>query len=876
LAILPKFSRKTTHILIYLIYPVYLILSIRCRTILSPQLTIFTICAKIYWMENFREFLRSKRNLASLLVLAFIALSLPLGLYLLKQQQTYKSSAAGELIALAEGPCIETINGKKVAVCNTIPLKLYNPFATTSASPSTSASSSASPSSPDTTSKLFTPRDPVLRVNQFNSTAIQAALNQIKDSGGAVYLPAGTYTITEKIRMFSNTTLFGDGIDQTILQLDPSLLTNEDGILGNDTNYGHKNIVVRDLTLKGLGQESGALQCCVGIKLRQLDGGLFYKIKVEGFSWHGIWMVYKQQNATSGGSDTVKNVRISNSQIINNKGNGIAIDSPSSENVVDMNTFSGNNSGTGEDNYLKSGGAISLSMDEDGAVSQNKILNNSVTNNGFRGISVMARNNITAIAQKVIPNNAICNNIVQNNGEHSIVDANSEDSIYIANQISGDNGKVYTGAFPYYDQSITRWDNTPGNTSTAMIEDESPSATNPDCKIKDKLQTIPAAPTKPAAHIQSKSVLAFLPHFVAQAQTATPSASNSPSPVASAPATTSYRLAETQAGLSSASWISYNSSPIVTNFTVSNTPGTKEIWVQFINPSGQSLTDHIPAFELLPPSPTISGVNCTMDITNKNLKVTVTGTNLGLTKGTVTANGTAMEVASWDNSTIVGLLTSSTIPTTGQKYSVIVKRADLLQSTAQTCQVNTSAVSLGARVFCRAPGKFDVSNVVVTIAPLETPDKKVEETVTIDKDGVIQGIKTKLQIGQQYIITAKAPKTLRRNTTITAQEGTTVVNTNDGKPFILPIGDIAPSTPDGQINGLDRAELVKQWRVLSSSASGTLTADFNQDNKVNSIDWACMKYDFNSKDDVPGNTTGSSYTNGLNVSTGQGSAIFSF
>jgi hypothetical protein len=577
--------------------------------------------------------------------------------------------------------------------------------------------------------------------------------------------------------------------------------------LANDTNYGHKNIVVRDLTLKGLGQESGLLQCCVGIKLRQLDGGLFYKIKVEGFSWHGIWMVYKQQNATSGGSDTVKNVRISNSQIINNKGNGVTIDSPSSENVIDNNTISGNNSGTGEDNYLKSGGAVSLSMDEDGAVSQNKILNNNISNNGFRGISVMARNNITAIAQKVIPNNAICNNIVQNNGEHAIVDANSEDSIYIANQISGDNGKVYTGSFPYYDQSITRWDNTPGNTSTAMIEDESPTASNPDCKIKDKLQTIPAAPTKPEAYVQTKTILSLLPHFevkaLAASMSATPSASVAPSGA-------SYRLAETQEGLAQANWVSYTSSPIVTNFSVSNTPGPKQIWVEFRSPAGQVITDHLNAFDLLAPAPVVTGVNCTLDLTNKNLKIQVLGTNLGAQKGTLTANGTTLETASWDNTTVVGLLTT-TATQTGQKYSVIIRRADTLQSTAQSCQVNTSTISLGARVFCRAEGQFDVSNVKVTIAPIETPEKTIEETATIDKDGTIQGIKTKLQSGKQYIISAKGPNTLRRNTVVTAQEGTTVANTSDGKPFILPIGDIAPSTPDGQINGLDLPDDLKRF-----------------------------------------------------------------
>ncbi len=223
---------------------------------------------------------------------------------------------------------------------------------------------------------------------------------------------------------------------------------------------------------------------------------------------------------------------------------------------------------------------------------------------------------------------------------------------------------------------------------------------------------------------------------------------------------------------------------------------------------------------------------------------------------------------------MVGLL--STPAQEGQKYTILLKRADSLESVPQSCQVNTAALSLGARVFCRAEGQFDISNVDVTIAPLSDPAQKISEKATIDKDGIIQGIKTKLQVDQQYIISVKAPKTLRRNTIITASSGTTVANTKDGKPFILPIGDIAPSTPDGQINGLDRSELVKQWRVLSSSSSAALTADFNRDNKVNSIDWACMKYDFNSKDDDPANPSGSVYTNGLNFSTGQGSLIFSY
>jgi hypothetical protein len=166
-----------------------------------------------------------------------------------------------------------------------------------------------------------------------------------------------------------------------------------------------------------------------------------------------------------------------------------------------------------------------------------------------------------------------------------------------------------------------------------------------------------------------------------------------------------------------------------------------------------------------------------------------------------------------------------------------------------------------------------VSNVKISFAPAETPEEKVEETAVIDKDGIVQGLTTKLQAGQQYLVSIDAPNSLRRNAVITVQDGTTVINAPDGKPFILPIGDIAPSTLDGEINALDRAELVKQWRTLDSSASGTLTGDFNRDKKVNSIDWACMKYDFNTKDDDP-TSTGSTYSRGTNFSAGQNSIIF--
>jgi hypothetical protein len=77
-----------------------------------------------------------------------------------------------------------------------------------------------------------------------------------------------------------------------------------------------------------------------------------------------------------------------------------------------------------------------------------------------------------------------------------------------------------------------------------------------------------------------------------------------------------------------------------------------------------------------------------------------------------------------------------------------------------------------------------------------------------------------------------------------------MVSSAEGGPFILPIGDIAPKTgPDGKINTADRSELTVQWRVLGTQNTAR-TGDFNKDTKVNSVDWACMRYDFNKEDEV--------------------------
>jgi hypothetical protein len=73
---------------------------------------------------------------------------------------------------------------------------------------------------------------------------------------------------------------------------------------------------------------------------------------------------------------------------------------------------------------------------------------------------------------------------------------------------------------------------------------------------------------------------------------------------------------------------------------------------------------------------------------------------------------------------------------------------------------------------------------------------------------------------------------------------------------------------------LDRSELIRQWRILgqSNQNDNRLTGDFNRDTRVNSIDWACMNYDFGAEDDplptsVPQPASGSIHIPGGESST---------
>lgn len=312
------------------------------------------------------------------------------------------------------------------------------------------------------------------------------------------------------------------------------------------------------------------------------------------------------------------------------------------------------------------------------------------------------------------------------------------------------------------------------------------------------------------------------------------------------PGTSFYKVAETEAGLASASVLPYTTPGLIHDFAFSSgTPGVRQIWAEFIGANGSVRREHIPV-EIIDPAPQITSLDCSLDISKQNLKITLNGARLGAGSGKVTVDTKDAQILSWSDKQVTANIKPEGNLDDGKLFKVVMRRSDGTALPEVSCQVGTTLISLGARLFCREPGKFDLSGVKITL--VDENGNKVDEEVTVDSAGIIKNLKTKLQVGKLYAISVKAPYSLRKNAQFTAASGTNVISPDDGKPFILPVGDIAPVIlQDGKINTLDRSEIVRQWSILGTT---TKSGDFNRDTKVNSIDWACMRYDFNAEDEA--------------------------
>jgi len=126
----------------------------------------------------------------------------------------------------------------------------------------------------------------ILSVNDFGAkgdgvsndyAAIQSALNAI--SGTArLFIPRGTYVISQELKIGSNSYIYGEGIDTSIIRLSSTatasqnVLTNSQNTRSYLTNQGNENIVIKDLTVDGNNSRfSGSYSpgtntngCCIG------------------------------------------------------------------------------------------------------------------------------------------------------------------------------------------------------------------------------------------------------------------------------------------------------------------------------------------------------------------------------------------------------------------------------------------------------------------------------------------------------------------------------------------------------------------------------------------------------------------------------------
>lgn len=303
--------------------------------------------------------------------------------------------------------------------------------------------------------------------------------------------------------------------------------------------------------------------------------------------------------------------------------------------------------------------------------------------------------------------------------------------------------------------------------------------------------------------------------------------------------TQSYRLAENPSDLAAKPWIPYTVEPMTVDFEFSNkTPGPKTIFVEFKD-SKDTIVRHQANIKLLGPDPVIA--SCSLGFEGSNTVLTLTSEKnkgFGADKGVVKSGDTDLQVREWKDKSIKAVWLAAP---EGQVLPVSLLNADDQIAEGQCSSI--SQLALGAKIFCRAPSQHQTNNVDLILLGDYPGGAKIKQKVSIDKTGIIQGLTQKLEAGKNYKVSLKAPKSLRRTISFTAEEGTTNISN-----FVFPVGDIFPADGgDGVINALDKSELNRQWSISGDAKSRS--ADFNVDGRVNSIDWACMRYDFSGSDD---------------------------
>lgn len=240
--------------------------------------------------------------------------------------------------------------------------------------------------------------------------------------------------------------------------------------------------------------------------------------------------------------------------------------------------------------------------------------------------------------------------------------------------------------------------------------------------------------------------------------------------------------------------------------------------------------------------PTVTNTVCEYTPEGEATKVTINGLNFGASQGSgkvVKSGKDADSIDSWQDKQVVVTFKEKI----SGKFKVKLLTSDGQETAEQECAVGLTTVNFSVTSHCNLPLTAD--NVEVKIfenTPQADPRKPfVAQKIRVSANKP-QSFEPNLQANKDYSIIVKAPKTLAKRVDFKTSSGTT--NLDDVKGAVgLHLGDVAPlGAPDGRVNSADVSLMFREW-IVGKSASGRVT-DFNGDGQVNSIDYSCIKKDF--------------------------------
>jgi len=254
-------------------------------------------------------------------------------------------------------------------------------------------------------------------VDPGDAAGIQAALNVARDAGGgSVHLPAAVYVLTAKVRVHSNVTVYGDGVDRTILRWAPGATV--DHMMSNGSlAAGNANLQIRDLSLDGEMIPSGRDDCCFGLRLSNVRDSYVVNVAADGHSKDGIYL-------GDSGSGGAVNVRVSGCRTLYNARNGISLVHGDGV-IIDHCRVDYNNVG-------EKVAGIDVEPDEGQSVTNSKLIANNVN-----GQDVGVRLFVPFPGYATVANNAICQGNSAGNRGASIFDYNGSRNIYVDNASRG-------------------------------------------------------------------------------------------------------------------------------------------------------------------------------------------------------------------------------------------------------------------------------------------------------------------------------------------------------------------------------------------------------------------------------------------------------